>query len=298
MPSVDQGVVTGALGERDVEGAAFAFAEAALAGGPGAGVEGPAVAAGDVDVGAAFEHRLGAVAVVDVLVEDQDPLAAELADGVVGGQGDVVEQAEAHGPVGLGVVAGRPDQGQGLGRLAADHGLGGAGRGAGREAGAGPGALVGGGVAVELAAVLVGRVLEPVQVGRPVQPHQLARIRQRRLLVDEPRQPGRVQRRVHRPQPLRPLRVPGAGVVQQEAVIAEDEHETTKRGQTSIENRGTTSKNNRCLTPLVPGGDGIAEVAVVLAVAGGAAEDLEDALGAGALVEDLEQGLLLLDAVG
>ncbi len=72
---------------------------------------------GDVeDVGVVVEHVLDAVAVVDVPVEDED-LAAEfrvvgLAD--LGRDRHVVEEAEAHGCVVLGVVAGRADDGEGV----------------------------------------------------------------------------------------------------------------------------------------------------------------------------------------
>ena len=50
---------------------------------------------------------LRAVAVVDVPVEHEDPLDAVRVERVAGGDGDVGEQAEAHRPRGLGVVAGR-----------------------------------------------------------------------------------------------------------------------------------------------------------------------------------------------
>ena len=52
------------------------------------------------DVGRVGEDRLGAVAVVDVPVEDQHPLGAAAVERVRGGDRDVVEQAEAHRPVG------------------------------------------------------------------------------------------------------------------------------------------------------------------------------------------------------
>jgi hypothetical protein len=60
-----------------------------------------------------LEDLLGAVAVVYVPVEDQDALGAG-GKRVSGRDGDVVEQAEAHRPVALGVVPGwtKPAEGR------------------------------------------------------------------------------------------------------------------------------------------------------------------------------------------
>ena len=64
--------------------------------------------AGEEDVVAAAEDLGGAIAVVDVPVEDEDPLGPELGNRQRRGDGDVVEEAEAHRPRGLGVMAGWP----------------------------------------------------------------------------------------------------------------------------------------------------------------------------------------------
>ena len=56
------------------------------------------------DVGAAGEDAGGAVALVDVAVDDQDAGDAALVDERLGGDGDVVEDAEAGAAVGPGVV--------------------------------------------------------------------------------------------------------------------------------------------------------------------------------------------------
>ena len=48
---------------------------------------------------------LRAVAVVQVPVDDQDALEAVFFLCIGGSDGDVVEEAEAHGPVGFGMVA-------------------------------------------------------------------------------------------------------------------------------------------------------------------------------------------------
>ena len=61
---------------------------------------------------------------VDVPVEDQDALGAAGVERVGGGDGDVVEQAEAHRPVALGVVARRPQGAEGELGLAGEQALG------------------------------------------------------------------------------------------------------------------------------------------------------------------------------
>ena len=69
--------------------------------------------AGVEDVGALLEQMLGAVSVVDVEIEDRHPLGASAAQ-VLGGDGHVVEEAEAHGERLLGMVPRRADRGEGV----------------------------------------------------------------------------------------------------------------------------------------------------------------------------------------
>ena len=68
------------------------------------------------------EDVLRAVAVMDVEIDDRDAVDAVLLLGVARGDGDVVEQAEAHRPRGLGVMAGRARRDEGV-RGAAGHHL-------------------------------------------------------------------------------------------------------------------------------------------------------------------------------
>jgi hypothetical protein len=65
---------------------------------------------------------LRGVAVVDVVVDDRDPADARRAR-VSGADGDVVEEAEAHGTGPLGMVSRRTDQRQSPLMLAAQHPL-------------------------------------------------------------------------------------------------------------------------------------------------------------------------------
>jgi hypothetical protein len=75
------------------------------------------------DVGAVVEALLRPVPVVDVPVEDGDALDSRAA-GALGGEGDVREEAVAVGLRRLRVVAGRPDERVGDGRLPGEDCLG------------------------------------------------------------------------------------------------------------------------------------------------------------------------------
>ena len=99
--------------DRQVDRVALSVAAAEVRGRAGPGIQRALVDARVEDLRGAVEDRLGAVAVVDVPVEDQDPLGAALGDRVGRSDGDVVEQAEAHRPVALGVVARRPQAAEG-----------------------------------------------------------------------------------------------------------------------------------------------------------------------------------------
>ena len=61
------------------------------------------------DVVAALEQVLSPVAVVDIEVEDRDPLETVGPQQALGGEGDVVEEAEAHRGGPLRMMAGRAD---------------------------------------------------------------------------------------------------------------------------------------------------------------------------------------------
>ena len=105
-----------------------ALADVVVVGLLAAGEEGPVVVAVHRDVEDArvvVEHVLDAVAVVHVPVKDHDALGALRLEGVLGGHGHVVEDAEPAGLVLLGVVAGRADDGGAAvgGGVAVEHGV-------------------------------------------------------------------------------------------------------------------------------------------------------------------------------
>ena len=50
---------------------------------------------------------------VEVIIDDEDPAQAMPAEEVLGADRGIVEEAEAHGPRGLGVMTWRPDKGDG-----------------------------------------------------------------------------------------------------------------------------------------------------------------------------------------
>jgi hypothetical protein len=61
-----------------------------------------------------FEYMLNAIAVMDVPVDNQDSLQAQDLTGEGGTQGNVVEQAESHGPAFFGMMTRRTGQNESI----------------------------------------------------------------------------------------------------------------------------------------------------------------------------------------
>ena len=114
----------GPRGHRKVDGEPLAFALAGVLGRAGARIPRPLVDAGVENVAGGGEDRLRAVAVVDVPIEDQDALGSAGIDRVPRRDRGVVEEAEAHCPVALGVMAGRTQAAERRGRLGREQELG------------------------------------------------------------------------------------------------------------------------------------------------------------------------------
>ena len=99
---------------------------------PGARIERRLVGRDVERVRVVVEDRLGAVAVMDVEIEDREPRQLVYGARLQGRHRDVVEHAKAHGLHGLGMVAGRPHGAERVPGLARHHrvdrGAGGAGR--------------------------------------------------------------------------------------------------------------------------------------------------------------------------
>ncbi len=111
--AVEGGEVLGvahAAAPRHVDGEAAAGAAADLRERPRARVERRLVRREVEDRRVLPEGVLRAVAVVEVPVDDEDPLGGPGGLERARRDGDVVEETEAHGAVGLGVVAGRTDE--------------------------------------------------------------------------------------------------------------------------------------------------------------------------------------------
>ncbi len=98
-------VAVGVEGDVESETGAAADADFGFVAGAGVGAAGVLVEGDVEDIGAILEGVLGAVAVVSVEIDDGDAGEFMLSDEVFGGDGDVVEEAEAHGMVAFGVVA-------------------------------------------------------------------------------------------------------------------------------------------------------------------------------------------------
>ena len=88
----------------------------------GAGIEGRLVHRHVEHLRIALEDVLRAIAVVNVVVDDRDPIDAERT-GMRRADRDVVVEAEAHGAIAFGMVAGRANQREGPGVPAVDHPL-------------------------------------------------------------------------------------------------------------------------------------------------------------------------------
>ena len=133
------GVVAGVGRQGQVQVAAGPVAGAALIGmASEEGVEFRRIAmqGNGQNVGPAIEDALGAVAGMNVDIQDCRALAA--AHGILGGNRDIVQETEAAGRVGKGVMPRRPAQAVG-GRRAVEHQFGGVERGVGAAAGRVPG---------------------------------------------------------------------------------------------------------------------------------------------------------------
>lgn len=107
IEGIDVEVDAGAGRERDIEGGVFAVADTDFVLFTGVRVQGQLMNAAEEDGGAFVKDVLGSVAVVDIPVEDADPFDAVCLLGVVGRNGDIIEEAKAHRFFGTGVVTGR-----------------------------------------------------------------------------------------------------------------------------------------------------------------------------------------------
>ena len=132
---IQNGSAASSGGEGAVEGGGFAGGGAGFGGVASAWVPRGLVDGEEEDVGVFVEDVLGAVAVVDIPIGDEDAVDAPGFAGVAGGDSGVVVDAEAHAAGGGGVVAGRADGGEGVADMALEDGIDGGEGGAGGEAG-------------------------------------------------------------------------------------------------------------------------------------------------------------------
>ena len=120
LPGGAKSLAAVAGGEREVEDV---VGHARFVGGAGAGVAGGLVAGDVEEIGVGLENMLGAVAVVDVEIDDRDACEAPALAGVPRGNGRRAEETEAHGLTGLGVVAGGTGGAEGGIGAAFHHGI-------------------------------------------------------------------------------------------------------------------------------------------------------------------------------
>ena len=183
--------------------------------------------------GIALEDVLGAVAVVDVEVDDRDAFEAVRLEGVRGADGDVVEEAEAHRAAALGVVPGRPHGAERGRALLLQHEVDAEHDGAGGVACRGQRVRVERGVRVEVVQSLLGaRGLDLEHVGAVVDARDLivaggGRRVVAQVLVD-PRGDHAV---ADRHQPLRTLGVVRAHLVEQRRRVGDERGGHGARGR-------------------------------------------------------------------
>jgi hypothetical protein len=215
--------IAASLCERHVDGMARARTGADLVGAARARVERVSVRAEVQHVAAVIERVLRAVAVVDVPVHDEHALVAQGGAGVGRRYGDVVEEAEPHGPPSLGVVARRTHQGEGASRISGGHGRDRIDRCARGQERRGHASRRDRGVQVQ-GRRSPAQLLDPIHVGRLMD--ALDRLARRRLR-DRPPDPGHgraSQRRDDGPQAVRPLRVIRPRIMAQHGLIDQQQY--------------------------------------------------------------------------
>ena len=182
--------------------------------------------------GIGLDDGLRSLAVMDVEVEDGDPLDAVFRLGVACADGDVVEQAEAAGNVGCGVMAGRTDRGEGRPDPAFHHRLDARHRGAGGAQHGFGAALAHHGVAVDMN-MLAGRgpdAEDRLDIILRMNPRQLFHRGGGRGDADQTGEGRVVEGRQDGAQPVGPLGMVGAGVVLEERRMA---HQKGRHGLSS-----------------------------------------------------------------
>jgi hypothetical protein len=154
------------------------------------------------------EDILGAVAVVDVEVDDGDALGAIVGPGIVGRDGGGVEQAEAHGAVALGMVTGRAHGAKHIIELTAHHRIDPAGAGAHAAIGRLEALGVHPGIGIErFTALLGGGRLDHLDIALLMRPDDVVAAPQRCLLARQSGEHLVVEDGIDRLQPVGPLGV-------------------------------------------------------------------------------------------
>ena len=174
------------------------------------------------------EHRriapegvLRAVAVVHVEIHDEHPLHAALGLGVAGGDGHVVEDAEAHAAAGDGVVARRPHQVETIRRLPLQHGVHQVHQAAGRQQRRVVGARGNVGVRVEVAAAPFSHALHRFHVGGRVHALQTFHAHRSGLHQSHAGQQSLLFQQIHRAsEPLAVFRMAVKGVFLFQGMVA------------------------------------------------------------------------------
>ncbi len=212
--------VPAAAGHRQVDGEALAGARSHVRGRAGPRVHRVLVDRDEQDVGVGVEDVVGPVAVVDVPVDDHHAREAVRRGRPPRGDRDVAEEAEPHRPRRLGVMAGRTQRAHAHVRLAAQQRV-------DQRHRAARGPQRGTERAGHRVRVLIDRpapggaqLLHEGHVGLRVHQVQQRALDRGRLHPLRPEPAVRAHLRLQRPDPRRPLRMPGH-VVGEDVVVAQ-----------------------------------------------------------------------------
>ena len=207
-----------------VHGGAPASAGARFRPGAGAGIEGILVGADEQHRRVFLEGVLRTVAVVYVPVQDHDLVQAVARLQVARQDGHVVEDAEPHGLLLLGMVPGRTHQREAVADFSVDHAVRQCDRGSGRLEGDVEGCFAHRGVhAVEKGAPANAGLPGPGQVGGGMAGLDEFLLRRQRIEVFQFAVPGQGVQVCHRgAEAFRTLRMPGAGPVRQEYLVKDE----------------------------------------------------------------------------
>ncbi len=209
-------------------------ADAALARRAGAGIKRRLMGRGEEHGGIVLEHGLGPVAVVDVEIDDGDACELVMLARARGADGHVVEQAEAHRMLRLGVMARRTHGAEGVAGGSLHHGVDRRRHRAGRAQRRLARARRQDGVGIDRGIILLRHGGdERVDEGPRMDARDVGEIGRGRLAMSELGEGRAGQAVEHRLEPRRGFRVMAAGVVRETGLVGHQQRGHAGKCRTS-----------------------------------------------------------------